>query len=117
MTKPIVEIRAERGQEPPDYSRRPQIELLSSFFHDRPSKSAVKKCIDRIDEVGASFKERSRSVEDRRFARRILQIVEADPSALNRQERRNELRRMPLHFAVLKDRQKMIGPAPAGALS
>jgi hypothetical protein len=63
MTKPIVEIRAERGQEPPDYSRRPQIELLSSFFHDRPSKSAVKKCIvDGIDEVGASFKERSRSV-------------------------------------------------------
>jgi hypothetical protein len=107
-----------RSGEPPDYSRRPQIELLSSFFHDRPSKSAVKKCIvDRIDEVGASFKERSQSVEDRRFARRIPQIVEADPSALNRQERRNELRRMPLYVAVLKDRQEMIGPAPAGGLS
>jgi hypothetical protein len=98
MTKPIVEIRAERGRKPPDSSRRPQIELLSSFFHDRPSKSAVKKCIvDSIDDVGASFKERSRSVEDRRFARRITQIVEADASVLNRQERRNELRRMPLY--------------------
>jgi len=38
----------------------------------------------------------------------VRRIVEADPSALNRRQSRNENHRTPLHFAVMKNRQEMI---------
>jgi ankyrin repeat protein len=38
----------------------------------------------------------------------VRRIVAAEPSAINRRQSRNENHRMPLHFAVLKNRQEMI---------
>jgi ankyrin repeat protein len=38
----------------------------------------------------------------------VRRIVANDPSALNARQSRNENHRMPLHFAVIKDRQDMI---------
>ena len=38
----------------------------------------------------------------------VRRIVQADPSALNRRQSRNENHRTPLHFAVLKNRREMI---------
>jgi ankyrin repeat protein len=38
----------------------------------------------------------------------VRRIVAADPSALNRRQSRNENHRTPLHFAVLKRRERMI---------
>ena len=60
-------------------------------------------------------KERSRGARHHIFsaiamnlADEVRRIVAEDPSALNRRQSRNENHRMPLHFALLMNRQEMI---------
>ena len=43
------------------------------------------------------------------LADEVRRIVAADPSALNRRQSRNENHRMPLHFAVVRNRPEMVG--------
>ncbi|PYQ77546.1 MAG: hypothetical protein DMG01_14600 [Acidobacteria bacterium] len=60
-------------------------------------------------------KERSRGARHHIFsaiamnlADEVRRILAEDPSALNRRQSRNENHRMPLHFALLMNRQEMI---------